>query len=838
MQLLKKVYHRRRPSGGGAGGGVLSVPVDHGELEALAADAGVGGAPRRTGTLLKFTNVVKRWKRRVFVLENGVLVYSDEEGEVGGEKRRGRRKRLMLRRVGSKEERMRDVKGSINLMLAVVSPDDSDSTRFAIDVGHDVYHCRAEDEKERDEWVAVLNESKEYFRGLIKKAAARASERRHAEAEVARITKRKRWGSLVAPGSETRPQRSVTFEQRSDDSEDSILEDDGLQEAEESRKALQAELRRVLDLWRKSWIDSPSSAALTQTELVKTLAATFDDSLYSVASRKNPAIPRETAKGLMDLSAWCLHVLETNDEMYDRRLKTDLVRMMGNGVPVFPADGTEVIPLELSAVDDEDDSDMEFFDALSRASSFRSAASLQNRRISAIDAIFEEDQLPAPLVDNSRVEQQDQAAGAMRRVSTAKLSLGVVGVRTTLPPLDGKKDKLNIWGILKDSVGKDLSKISIPVGLNEPMSFLQRLAEDIEYSELLDSAATEPDPHRRMMYVAAMVVSHYSSTQGRVGKPFNPLLGESSELVMPSKGKGIRFIAEQVSHHPPVSACYAEGTGACWKYYNAIEVRNKFWGKSLEVFPTGLNHVEIPEYRDHYVFEQVTSCVHNLVVGRMWLDNYGEMEIVNRGSGVKCVISFNKTGWMSDSRSFATVKGVVYGADGVAKIKIGGNWTESVYEELPRGKRNMLWRVKERPPVAASQSYHMTKWAISLNQPIPADQVQQVAPTDSRLRPDQRALENGHYELAGALKMKLEDGQRERRRIMAANGDHWEPKWFRKVLDEETGMTDYRFTNEYFHKKAEGDWSRCPDLFSCGNRDGPPMLSAASFASAAGSRGS
>ena len=38
--------------------------------------------------------------------------------------------------------------------------------------------------------------------------------------------------------------------------------------------------------------------------------------------------------------------------------------------------------------------------------------------------------------------------------------------------------------------------------------------------------------------------------QKAVKKPFNPLLGETFELV----GKDYRFLAEQVSHHPPITA--------------------------------------------------------------------------------------------------------------------------------------------------------------------------------------------------------------------------------------------------------------------------------------------
>lgn len=79
---------------------------------------------------------------------------------------------------------------------------------------------------------------------------------------------------------------------------------------------------------------------------------------------------------------------------------------------------------------------------------------------------------------------------------------------------------------MKNCIGKDLSKIPMPVNFSEPLSMLQRLAEDFEYADLLDVAATLKDPCEQLAYVAAFTISSYSTTSTRVGKPFNPLLGK------------------------------------------------------------------------------------------------------------------------------------------------------------------------------------------------------------------------------------------------------------------------------------------------------------------------
>ena len=67
----------------------------------------------------------------------------------------------------------------------------------------------------------------------------------------------------------------------------------------------------------------------------------------------------------------------------------------------------------------------------------------------------------------------------------------------------------SLWSIMKNCIGKDLSKIPIPVNFSEPLSFLQRLNEDFEYSEILDRASDAADDYEQLALVAAFTVSSY-----------------------------------------------------------------------------------------------------------------------------------------------------------------------------------------------------------------------------------------------------------------------------------------------------------------------------------------
>jgi len=73
--------------------------------------------------------------------------------------------------------------------------------------------------------------------------------------------------------------------------------------------------------------------------------------------------------------------------------------------------------------------------------------------------------------------------------------------RTTLPA-KASKNESGIWSVLKNCVGKDLSKITMPIQFNEPISFLQRMSEHMEYASLLKLAASSQNPCDRIQVKA------------------------------------------------------------------------------------------------------------------------------------------------------------------------------------------------------------------------------------------------------------------------------------------------------------------------------------------------
>ncbi|KAL7887541.1 hypothetical protein AOLI_G00052620 [Acnodon oligacanthus] len=349
--------------------------------------------------------------------------------------------------------------------------------------------------------------------------------------------------------------------------------------------------------------------------------------------------------------------------------------------------------------------------------------------------------------------------------------------RTFLPSPSPNTSNISLWNILRNNIGKDLSKVAMPVQLNEPLNTLQRLCEELEYSELLDRAAQTQDVFERMVYIATFAVSGYASSYYRAGgKPFNPVLGETYECDRPDKG--FHFIAEQVSHHPPISACHAESKN--FIFWQDVRWKNKFWGKSMEIVPVGTTHVILPGLGDHYEWNKVTSCIHNILSGQRWIEHYGEISIKNSSSDIcQCKVTFIKAKYWNSSVN--EVEGAVTDHKGKVIHKLFGKWHEGIYCGNPPSA-TCIWRTNPMPP-DFEQYYGFTKFALELNELDPQTKPL-LPPTDTRFRLDQRLLEEGNVEAAEAQKQRIEQLQRDRRRVLEENNMAHQPRFFQKSKDD------------------------------------------------------
>ncbi|KAA3449629.1 oxysterol-binding protein-related protein 1C-like isoform X1 [Gossypium australe] len=381
--------------------------------------------------------------------------------------------------------------------------------------------------------------------------------------------------------------------------------------------------------------------------------------------------------------------------------------------------------------------------------------------------------------------------------------------RKKLPDPVEREKSVSLWSMIKENIGKDLTKVCLPVYFNEPLSSLQKCFEDLEYSYLLDRAyewGKRGNKLMRILNVAAFAVSGYSSTEGRICKPFNPLLGETYEAVFPDKG--VRFFSEKVSHHPMIVACHCQGTG--WKLWGDSNLKSKFWGRSIQLDPVGVLTLEFDD-GEVFKWSKVTTSIYNLILGKLYCDHYGTMRIEGNRD-YSCKLKFKEQSIID--RNPHQVHGGVQDRNGKTVATLFGKWDESMHyvngDCSAKGKgqdslseTHLLWK-RSKPPKYPTR-YNLTRFAITLNELTPGLK-EKLPPTDSRLRPDQRYLENGEYEMANSEKLRLEQRQRQAR-MMQERG--WKPRWFAKDKNSDS----YRYIGGYWEAREQGKWDSCPDIF-------------------------
>ena len=392
------------------------------------------------------------------------------------------------------------------------------------------------------------------------------------------------------------------------------------------------------------------------------------------------------------------------------------------------------------------------------------------------------------------------------------LPMDKVPRRSTIPP--PKSSPPSLIGFLRKNVGKDLSTIAMPVSANEPTSLLQRVAEQLEYSELLDAAADAPaESGERILHIAAFAISSFSNSRVKeraIRKPFNPMLGETFELVR--EDKGYRFLSEKVSHRPVRMACQAEASA--WTFLQSPMPVQKFWGKSVELNTDGRARVFIHATSEHYSWTSATSFLRNIIAGEKYVEPVNSMTIINEGTGAKAVATF-KAGGMFGGRSEEVTVQAFDSSGRALPLGLQGRWTSHLNltnNGADTGKA--IWNVGELVANAPSR-YGFTSFAASLNE-VTLIEDGRLPITDSRLRPDQKAAEEGDLDRAEALKARLEERQRARRRVMEEHGEEWQPRWFVKAETAEGEEEIWKLKggkDGYWEERSKGEFTGLVDVF-------------------------
>jgi len=349
------------------------------------------------------------------------------------------------------------------------------------------------------------------------------------------------------------------------------------------------------------------------------------------------------------------------------------------------------------------------------------------------------------------------------------------------------------------------SGLSMPCWMYEPISILQRAAEMFEYTELLEKAALCKDSINRLAFVTAFIISIYSSTPNRFKINFNPILGETFEMVDDRFEDKIRYFSEQVSHHPPRTATHAYNSK--WTFMQNYHPTTAFLGNNVNLDTHYRTYIEFKESGDKFFIEHPLSKIHNIMMGTTWLEHYGNLTVTNTKTGDKCNIEFKKASFMSGPNY--KIEGEVT-SNKQTIIKIGGTWNGTVKaqwskdtKDFESGTSYTLWEMAAED--WTDKAYRLTDFALSFNY-VNSEMKKYTLPTDSRRRLDIRYLLKGEDKRATAWKQVGETKQRDDEKVLRSkvgeSEDFWTPVWFKLDKDHQAQQFWY-FTNTFWDERSQ-----------------------------------
>lgn len=180
--------------------------------------------------------------------------------------------------------------------------------------------------------------------------------------------------------------------------------------------------------------------------------------------------------------------------------------------------------------------------------------------------------------------------------------------------------------------------MSLPVLLNEPLCAIQRQCEFLVRDEhLYREAAVTDDPVRRLVLAQIAQISPFQQIKTRKKKPFNPMLGETFEMVT----EHYRFVGEKVYHRPQqVTAYCLEGESYKLQMYqsgNPKFMLNGGKGK-LCIEMNGCRDLYFKKYDEHCSFMHPKFMIKNLIWGGNFPDVGGNLTAINHKTGEKVLM--------------------------------------------------------------------------------------------------------------------------------------------------------------------------------------------------------
>ncbi|XP_030061142.1 oxysterol-binding protein-related protein 9 isoform X4 [Microcaecilia unicolor] len=633
------------------------------------------------GPLSKWTNVMKGWQYRWFVLDYnaGLLSY-----------------------YTSKDKMMRGSRrGCVRLRGAVIGIDDEDDSTFTITVDQKTFHFQARDADEREKWIHALEETilrhtlqlQGLDSGFV--PSVQDFDKKLAESDAylqILIDQLKiQWGKALRNGT-LRIGKAELF----DDKLQNCKDDDQRKDQSNEEKHADGLISTI----------NPVDAIYQPNSLESSVISTMP------AQTTLPPEPAQVCKAEQRPSSLPVGPVVTS-------LGTPTPNSTGSGqsAPSSSLTSPSHVNLSPNTVPDYSysSSEDEFYDA---------------------DEFYQSNSSPKRCIDSSgsgEALSHSRIGTSLKRPDTTESLNSSMSNGTNDADLfdthddrddDGEGESVEehksvIMHLLSQvRLGMDLTKVVLPTFILERRSLLEMYADFFAHPDLFVSIGDHKDPKDRMVQVVKWYLSAFHA--GRKGsvakKPYNPILGEifqchwvlgtenedNSEMVsegpIPWASKNnVTFVAEQVSHHPPISAIYAECYNKRIQFNAHIWTKSKFLGMSIGVHNIGQGCISCLDYDEHYILTFPNGYGRSILTVP-WVELGGECNINCSKTGYSASINFHTKPFYGGKKHRITAE-IFSPNDKKSFCSVEGEWNGVMYAKYATGENVSFIDTKKMPIV-------------------------------------------------------------------------------------------------------------------------------------------
>jgi len=331
-----------------------------------------------------------------------------------------------------------------------------------------------------------------------------------------------------------------------------------------------------------------------------------------------------------------------------------------------------------------------------------------------------------------------------------------------------EENKSIVWFLMKQvRPGMDLSKVVLPTFILEPRSFLDKISDYYYHADIISRAAAESEPFMRMKTVVQWYLSGFYKKPKGLKKPYNPIIGETFRCYWEhSNGSKTFYLAEQVSHHPPISSFYATNRQDGFTISGTILAKSKFYGNSTSAILDGVATLSLLARGEDYNMTMPYAHCKGILMGTMTMELGGKVCINCEKTGYSTEMEFKLRPFLGGGELTNAVSGrIKIGKETIAVIE--GHWDDTVtITDKKTGHKEVLWQVSSEV-----KSSRLRRFTVPLEE-------QGESESAWMWRHVSRAIQEEDQMAATEEKTKLEEAQRAGHKERRETGTAWVTKFF------------------------------------------------------------